>query len=177
MSTELKVGILVGVLLIAIGAIYYSSSNNQESEKPLITMPDPQPQPAAQPIPAVKPEPVTPVVVKPAPAPKGEVGPLVPPSKDEAPAQSEPTVAVPQPREPEAVVPQPKPEPAKKARYYEVQVGDTLYDIAEIYYGHGRFSKDIYEANKSLIKNPDVLVVGWKLRIPYREEILEKQGL
>jgi len=40
-----------------------------------------------------------------------------------------------------------------------------------MYYGQGKHWKVIYEANRSVIKDPDILVAGKKLRIPYPEEI------
>ncbi|MBN1844429.1 MAG: LysM peptidoglycan-binding domain-containing protein [Sedimentisphaerales bacterium] len=65
----------------------------------------------------------------------------------------------------------PEPAETKEPQYYVVQKNDNLSDISEKYYGHGRYWNEIYQANRGLIKNPDVLQVGWKLRIPYPEEI------
>jgi nucleoid-associated protein YgaU len=47
-----------------------------------------------------------------------------------------------------------------------VAPGDTLSKIAERYYGDGSLYPKIFEANRNLIKNPDLIQVGWKLRIP-----------
>ena len=55
---------------------------------------------------------------------------------------------------------------ASVSRTYEVKRGDTLGKIAEQYYGDPSLYKQIYEANKELIKNPDLIQIGWKLRIP-----------
>lgn len=46
---------------------------------------------------------------------------------------------------------------------YEVKSGDNLNKIAAKY---GLTWKDIYEANKDVIKNPDLIQPGWKLKIP-----------
>lgn len=47
---------------------------------------------------------------------------------------------------------------------YEVVAGDSLSKIAKKYPGVSW--NDIYEANKDKIKNPDLIHIGWKLKIP-----------
>ncbi|MEY3213184.1 MAG: hypothetical protein RIT28_3665 [Pseudomonadota bacterium] len=49
---------------------------------------------------------------------------------------------------------------------YTVQSGDTLSGIAKKHYGDANKWEDIYNANKSVIKNPNALSVGMKLTIP-----------
>jgi nucleoid-associated protein YgaU len=53
-------------------------------------------------------------------------------------------------------------------RFYTVQRGDTLWKIAESHYGHGKGTryKEIFEANRPLLKDPDKIFPGQKLRIP-----------
>jgi len=46
---------------------------------------------------------------------------------------------------------------------YEVVSGDSLSKIGQRY---GIPWKDIYEANRDQIKNPDLIQPGWKLKIP-----------
>ncbi|MBC9933675.1 LysM peptidoglycan-binding domain-containing protein [Chitinophaga qingshengii] len=47
---------------------------------------------------------------------------------------------------------------------YEVKPGDSLSKIAKNYPGVSW--KDIYEANKDQIKDPNLIQPGWKLKIP-----------
>lgn len=47
---------------------------------------------------------------------------------------------------------------------YTVKSGDNLSKIAKKY--PGLTWKDIYEANKDRIKNPDLIQPGWELKIP-----------
>lgn len=54
----------------------------------------------------------------------------------------------------------------KKAVTYKVKRGDTLWAIAKKYLGSGSKYPTIVKANKKLIKNPNVIKVGWKLTIP-----------
>lgn len=54
------------------------------------------------------------------------------------------------------------------ATMYTVQKGDTLWKIAEAHYGKGKgamYTK-IVEANSPPVKNPDLIMPGWVLRIP-----------
>lgn len=49
---------------------------------------------------------------------------------------------------------------------YVVVAGDSLYKIAERFYGNGNRWPELFEANKAIIKNPRVIRPGQKLRIP-----------
>lgn len=51
-------------------------------------------------------------------------------------------------------------------QYHVVKNGDTLYTIAQQYYGDSKRYIDIYEANKSSIKADHSLIVGQQLQIP-----------
>ena len=48
-------------------------------------------------------------------------------------------------------------------REYEVVSGDTLTGIGKKF---GKNWKEIYEANRDRIKDPDKIQIGWKLKIP-----------
>ncbi|PXY46328.1 LysM peptidoglycan-binding domain-containing protein [Flavobacterium hydrophilum] len=49
------------------------------------------------------------------------------------------------------------------SREYTVENGDSLSKIAKAY---GISWQDIFEANKDIISNPDLIQPGWKLKIP-----------
>ncbi len=50
--------------------------------------------------------------------------------------------------------------------FYEIQKGDSLWKIAEIYYKDGSRYKEIFEANREVIKDPDKIYPGQMIRIP-----------
>lgn len=54
--------------------------------------------------------------------------------------------------------------------YHVVISGDSLWMIAKKYYGDGSKYHIIFNANKEKIKNPSLINIGWKLRIPTKEE-------
>jgi nucleoid-associated protein YgaU len=58
--------------------------------------------------------------------------------------------------------------PAPEAKMYTVQKGDNLSKIAEAVYGKGKANEyhRIFNANKPMLKNPDLIYPGQVLRIP-----------
>ncbi len=50
--------------------------------------------------------------------------------------------------------------------YYEIKKGDTLWKIAEKVYGNGAEYKRIFEENREVIKDPDLIFPGQKIRVP-----------
>src|SRR5262245_43533346 len=75
-----------------------------------------------------------------------------------------PTPSTPQPTEP----------PAATARTYTVVAGDSLSRIAKREYGDANKWNKIYEANRGIINNPDLIDSGQVRRIP--EALGEKRG-
>ena len=51
-------------------------------------------------------------------------------------------------------------------RQHTVEEGDSLYGLAERYYGDGERFADIFQANRAVLKRPDRLEVGTVLVIP-----------
>ncbi len=78
------------------------------------------------------------------------------------------------PADPTEVTPLPKPEPApvpspvqSDARSsYTVAAGDCLWNIAYRLYGHGARWTEIYELNKAVIKDPEMIQIGQVLAVP-----------
>ena len=53
-----------------------------------------------------------------------------------------------------------------KVEYYTIQKGDTLSAIAKRYYGNANDYPRIFEANREVIKDADLIYPGQKIRIP-----------
>ncbi|WP_343405882.1 LysM peptidoglycan-binding domain-containing protein [Caldilinea sp.] len=51
-------------------------------------------------------------------------------------------------------------------KIYEVVAGDSLSKIAKREYGDANKWERIYEANRDVLKNPDKIYPGQKLKIP-----------
>lgn len=56
--------------------------------------------------------------------------------------------------------------PAGNARRHVITKGDTLYSLAQKYYGNKSRWKDIYAANRDVMRSPDDYKVGMTLKIP-----------
>lgn len=58
------------------------------------------------------------------------------------------------------------PPPIVEAEYHVIAKGETLWALAKHYYGDGNAYPRIFEANREVIKDPDLIFVGQKIRIP-----------
>ena len=59
------------------------------------------------------------------------------------------------------------PEPEAPAPvFYAVQSGDSLWKIASKHYGDGNKWPALFEANREVIKDPDLIYPGQQIRVP-----------
>lgn len=58
------------------------------------------------------------------------------------------------------------PAPEEKTEFYTVKSGDSLSKIAKHYYADPMKYPVIFEANREVIKDPDLIYPGQQLRIP-----------
>ncbi len=57
-------------------------------------------------------------------------------------------------------------DPAAEAKFYAVKKGDSLSKIAKEFYGDAMKYPVIFEANKPMLKDPNLIYPGQTLRIP-----------
>lgn len=57
-------------------------------------------------------------------------------------------------------------DPADEAHFHTVAPGDTLWAVSEKVYGDGSRYTEIFEANKPMLTNPDLIFPGQVLRCP-----------
>jgi nucleoid-associated protein YgaU len=58
------------------------------------------------------------------------------------------------------------PAPAPEVEYYHVVSGDSLSKIAKKFYGNAMDYPKLFEANREVIKDVDLIYPGQKIRIP-----------
>ena len=56
----------------------------------------------------------------------------------------------------------------EQARHYTVRPGDTLSSIAQRFYGNPADWRGLYQANRSVVQNPNVIDPGEVLNVPYQ---------
>ena len=84
------------------------------------------------------------------------------PTPEPTPAPAPPVVAETVPVAPAA------PQASSEGTPYTVKRGDSLSTIARDFYGNIRRWREIYDANRARIANPDVIAPGTELVIPPR---------
>lgn len=65
-----------------------------------------------------------------------------------------------------STLPGPGSQTACEVQTYEVKPGDTLSAIAQRFYGRASLYPKIFEANRDILTNPDLIKVGQKLKLP-----------
>ncbi|MDH3715715.1 MAG: peptidoglycan-binding protein LysM [Gammaproteobacteria bacterium] len=58
------------------------------------------------------------------------------------------------------------PEPSPEVQYYTIERGDSLSKIAKSFYGNAMDYPKLFEANREVIQNPDLIYPGQKIRVP-----------
>lgn len=53
-----------------------------------------------------------------------------------------------------------------RVEYYEIASGDTLSGIAKKFYGDAMQYPRLFDANREVIKDPDLIYPGQKIRVP-----------
>jgi len=195
MQKDIKLGLIVGVVLLVLCAVFYFRSGMEEPVVPAPSETEPleltapestEPQPLEEALPEQtkiedvnleEPVPAAEVVTPPVETEEETTKAVIEGVVEEEPVIGKeeevetppaPTATKEEPATP--VEPQPLP-PARKpllteGEVYVVEKGDTLGDISERFYGTSRYWKLIFEANRDLLSNPDRLVVGMELTIP-----------
>ncbi len=87
------------------------------------------------------------------------------PAKPAVPA-AKPAAAPAQPSPPKAGAAAPESRPAYGARKHVIKAGDTLSKLAQQYYGHRAKWRDIFNANRKVMRSEGDLHVGQELVIP-----------
>lgn len=68
----------------------------------------------------------------------------------------------------------PEADPNVTTEYYEIVSGDSLSKIAKQFYGDGSQYDRIFEANREVIRDPNLIFPGQKIRIPMDQEEQEE---
>lgn len=58
------------------------------------------------------------------------------------------------------------PTPAEDVQYYTIESGDSLSKIAQQFYGNAMDYTKLFEANREVIEDPDLIYPGQKIRVP-----------
>jgi len=165
MQRDVKIGVAIGVLLIALIAIFWWAKHSTVTE-PTETAKEGE---SALPPPV---EPVAPTTTGTTATPGGPAmgpsaaGPATTPATgpQAMPPATGPTT-VPAPTPATGTGPAPTPAPSAQ-RTHKVEAGESLWTIAKKYYNDGTKSNLILNANKDKITDPAKLKIGMELVIP-----------
>ena len=171
MQRDVKIGIVIGVLLIALIGIFWWARNDAPPQTPprqdeRIGAELPPPQEPIAPAGLNDDSPYLPESTPVAAAPSsGTTSPAAPPAGN--PSATLHGTAAPPPEAPRPTPPLTTVDPAPPAaRYHTVAKGETLSAIAKTYYGTTTKWRMIRDANRDKIPDPNRLKVGVKIVIP-----------
>lgn len=165
MQRDVKIGIAIGVLLIALIAIFWWARDETPARAPAA-----QRLLSERELPPIQ-EPTTPVSLGP-PSVQPDVEPPATRRAVEPGTGSVSTERAPVPPAAPVVIRPTRPAvappsaPTSKPKTYKVQRGDSLYSIAQRFYGDGSKWTVIRDANKDRISRTDALKIGAELLIP-----------
>ena len=192
MERDVKVGLVLGVLLVAVIAVVFFRREPQAPAAAVVASAPSEPTPDELPVIRTRPEPyhVSPDYLRQLLAPR-----LAQRTDPEQPEPAAPPASTPEssddgsdaelardsspPVPPPSQVPPPAPEldsPPKPGHRYVVRPGDTLASIAEAAYGSQRYYRALYEANRDVLVSPGELPVGLLIRIPPLAELEGARG-
>ena len=153
MQRDVKVGIAIGVLLIALIAVFWWTKQSKRATPPTESK---------EPVESTLPPPVEPAMPSTGPVAPGPVTPGAPPA-----TTGTGTVMAPGTQTTTGAPMPPPPPPPAANKTYKVQHGDTLATIAKKFYNNESKFRVIYEANKDKIgPDPNRLKDGMDLVIP-----------
>jgi nucleoid-associated protein YgaU len=164
MQKDLKIGMAVGLGLVAVTAIWLGTRPSLSTQARMQRLQGAEARNAAVPPPPAQQVKAEPPVARheerPVSVPKPELS-----SRDSGldtqTAGTEPkTASSPQP------TPAPQAKPIETEKLYIVQKGDTLSSIAHTYYGSATKWRKIFNANRDVIPDANKLAIGAKLVIP-----------
>jgi len=182
MRKDVKVGLVAGLVVAIFGAVMLFGRPQEDQSKSPSDSPDTAqrtPPPAPDPLPPADPPsdpglPPSPSDPLPPPPPPAPLPPAPIDTDDPSPGPptdifSDPPPPAPGPVAPYPIDPPPGPVdvPAPDwPKKHVVKAGDTLFDLAEHYYGHGQYMTVIANVNATIRHRPNMLRVGMTLTIP-----------
>jgi nucleoid-associated protein YgaU len=152
MRNDLKTGMLLGVVLVALAALWLATRPTLSAKARLLQT-DFTPPPQTQNPPA----PYSPQTQQ---RFSSEDHSFAEPVADAQPKNSSPALSAPQPTRTS------EPNSGPVVKIHIVVKGQTLSDIAYKYYGSANKWRKIFDANRSILKDANALIPGMKLTIP-----------
>ena len=176
MRSDLKIGIIVGGLLLVGLVVYFMSRGGEPTETENIPVGDNIPNPVGGTPPALVGEEIDqdqPPVQDPEQGGAPPEEQVTPPEQVQATPPGEVTPPEQQVNTPPPAQQVPPPDDLndeRQPRFYTVKEGDSLSGISMSYYAHEKFALVIQKVNADKITDVNQLRTGWRLRIPYPDE-------